>query len=276
MNTYPDQPYNQVPIFNNDTGEQIICPNNVAHKNPFYSTKDIRTLELVKEHVAKKEKVLVYVNWVNASDCVSRLESLFKENNIKSAFLTASIDARKREAWIQSKVKSGIDVMICNPSLVETGLDLLDFTTIIFYQLGYNLFTMRQASRRSLRLNQDHDVTVYFMYFKDTVQENILSLMANKLQAAMAIEGKFSEEGLNAMSETDTLLTQLADNLTKNINMKLTDGAFDFHTIKAQRSGNRFKKKTETLMHDWFFPLKFVPKKGKEVINLPQAIKACG
>lgn len=116
--------------------------------------------------------------------------------------------------------------MICNPSLVETGLDLLAFTTIIFYQIGYNLFTMRQASRRSLRLNQPNNVTVYFMYYKDTTQEAVLSLMANKLQAAMAIEGKFTEEGLNAMSNNDDILTQIASSIVQDIKYKVEEGSF--------------------------------------------------
>ena len=275
MNQYPDQPYNQVPIFNNDTGEQIICPNNIMDKKDFISNKDRKTLELVRKHIANKEKVLIYVNWVNSSDCVDRLQKLFKDNSIKAVYLNASVSARNREKWIQDKIKSGIDVMICNPSLVETGLDLLDFTTIIFYQVGYNLFTMRQASRRSLRLNQSKDVNVYFLYFKNTIQESIISLMADKLQAAMAIEGKFSEEGLNAMSENDTLLTQLANNLTKNIDVKLEEGAFDFHTIKAQTSGNRFKEKAETMMKNWFFNVK-PPKKSNIVINILDGLAEVG
>jgi len=32
-------------------------------------------------------------------------------------------------------------VVICHPKLVETGLDLLDFPTIIFYESGYSLHT---------------------------------------------------------------------------------------------------------------------------------------
>ena len=99
----------------------------------------------------------------------------------------------------------------------ETGLDLLDFTTIIYYQIGYNLFTLRQSSRRSWRLSQDKDVKVYFMYYRNTVQELALSLMATKLQAAMAIEGKFSEDGLNAMSNNEDILTQLAASVADGI-----------------------------------------------------------
>ena len=271
MNMYPDQPYNQAPVFNNETGEQILCPLSIQRQpgKVYASAKDQKLLELVQKHKENGEKVLVYVHWINKLDCVSRIQSILTEHGIKSAFLTASISARARQKWISDKVKEGIDVLICNPSLVETGLNLLDFTTIIFYQMDDKLFTLRQASRRSLRLNQSHDVTVYILYFKDTVQENIICLMANKLQAAMAIEGKFSEEGLNAMGDTDSILNQLANNLTKDIDMKLEAGAFDFHTIEAETSGNRFKG---GIGHDqiknWIYKIEHESKKKQQTINI--------
>src|SRR5699024_1908151 len=137
----------------------------------------------------------------------------------KSAVLSSSTTTSKnREEWIRKKVENdNIDVLFCNPTLVETGLDLLDFTTIIFYQLGYNIFTMRQASRRSWRLSQSEDIEVYFMYYENTIQEQALSLMATKLQASQAIEGKFSEEGLHAMSNNEDLLTQIANSVVQGI-----------------------------------------------------------
>ena len=276
MNTYPDQPYLQVPIFNNETGEQIVCPANTIRKGKsFYTNKDRKLLELVKKHKKNGEKVLIYVYWINKLDCVTRIQKLLESEGIKSAFLTASVSARDRERWIHDKMKDGTDVLICNPSLVETGLNLLEFTTIIFYQMGYNLFTMRQASRRSLRLNQSHDVTVYFMYFQNSIQESIISLMANKLQAAMAVEGKFTEEGLNAMGNTDSILTQLANNLTKDIDMKLETGAFDFHTIKAQASGNRFKEADRDFMKTWLYPVAKTRKKPV-IVDLDEDLALLG
>ena len=167
---------------------------------------------------------------------------MFKINDIKACVLDNKVSAKDREEWIDKKVKAGYNVMICNPSLVETGLDLLPFTTIIFYQVGYNLFTMRQASRRSLRLNQPNNVTVYFLYYNNTTQESILSLMANKLQAAMAIEGKFTEEGLNAMSNNDDLLTQIANSLVQDIQYKIEEGSFSAGNNRPEDDdGSRFK-----------------------------------
>jgi hypothetical protein len=46
---------------------------------------------------------------------------------------------------------------------VETGLDLLAFPTLYFYETGYSLHTLRQASRRSWRIGQRHPVRVKFV-----------------------------------------------------------------------------------------------------------------
>ena len=226
MAMYPDMPYNMSPIYDKKGNHVMDLPDAIENPKDFVSNKDIRTLEIVKEKIDRGENVLIYVNYINKTDVLDRLSLMFKTAGIKSCVLTAKTKAADREKWIDEKVKAGYRVLICNPSLVETGLDLLAFTNIIFYQTGYNLFTMRQAARRSYRLNQPNPVNVYFLYYENTTQELILSLMANKLSAAMAIEGKFTEEGLNAMCNNDDLLTQIADSLVKNIEHKVEEGAF--------------------------------------------------
>ena len=150
--------------------------------------------------------------------------------------MDSTVKPSEREAWIQKKVDSGVQVVFCNPKLVETGLTLLDFTTIVYYQMGYNLYTMRQASRRSWRINQTHDVQVYFLYYRNTVQEQALSLMATKLQAAMAIEGKFSEEGLNAMSNNEDILTQIASSVTEGIKSTVDVQVFEKNKITNHKT----------------------------------------
>lgn len=245
LSLYPDQPYNMAPIVNpNNYSETLIdfpdaIPKDVQQK--YVSAKDLKILEIVNEKVQKGENVLIYLDYVNKTDCIERLERMFKVADIKACTLTAAIAAKSREEWIDTKVREGYKVMICNPRLVETGLDLLSFTNIIFYQVGYNLFTMRQASRRSLRLNQPNPVNVYFMYYKNTAQEVILSLMANKLQAAMAIEGKFTEEGLVSMSNNDNILTRLANSLIEDIEYKIEEGTFQSSLKAEDDDGSRFK-----------------------------------
>ena len=85
---------------------------------------------------------------------------------------------------------------------------------------------MRQASRRSWRLSQTKDITVYFLYYEGTTQEATLSLMATKLHAAQSMEGKFSEEGLRAMSDNQDVLTQIASNVVDGIKNTVDQSLF--------------------------------------------------
>ena len=214
MTVYPDAPHSATTIYNPENNEIVHEPKLVEE---YISAKDKELLKIVNEKLSNNEKVLVYYNSVNKTNIGSHLVKMFKENDINAAELRASEKADSREKWIEDKVNEGLKVLICNPRLVETGLDLIDFTTIVFYQVGYNLFTMRQASRRSWRLSQTKPISVYFMYYRDTVQEQALALMATKLHASMAIEGKFSEEGLRALSNNEDVLTQVAKNVTEGI-----------------------------------------------------------
>jgi hypothetical protein len=71
---------------------------------------------------------------------------------------------------------------------------------LIFYQTGYNLFTMRQASRRAWRIGQRKDCKVIYLYYGGTLQARAMALMGKKMEAAQALEGKFSAEGLASMA----------------------------------------------------------------------------
>lgn len=214
LSVYPDMPYNQPDVLHPDTNDVLVTP---PQLQPGLRNKENAILQLVQEKVALGEKVLIYYEWTNKTDVALKLSNMFKENNIRSVVMTSSVSAEEREEWIENKLEKGLDVLICNPKLVETGLDLLAFTNIVFYQIGYNIFTMRQASRRSWRLSQTEDIKVYFMTYENTIQHQALSLMATKLQASMAIEGKFSEEGLRAMSNNEDLLSQIAQSVVEGI-----------------------------------------------------------
>ena len=50
----------------------------------------------------------------------------------------------RRESWVADRVKQGIDVMICHPRLVQTGLDLIDFPTLIWYETEFSVFQSTQ------------------------------------------------------------------------------------------------------------------------------------
>lgn len=226
LTLYPDQPYDRDPIFDENTNKIVAQLEDIDDKKRLLP-KEEETLDIIEQATNRGEHVLIYTYWTNKTNCQERLKKIISDHGYNVDILTNSVLAKKRESWIKDKVDNGLQVLICNPTLVETGLDLLDFTTIIFYQLGYKLTTMRQASRRSYRLNQKNPVHVYFLYYKDTAQEQALAIMALKLHAATALEGKFSSEGLAAVNADDTdILGQLAKSIADDDKFTVDKNAF--------------------------------------------------
>lgn len=105
-----------------------------------------------------------------------------------------------------------MQVCITHPRLVCLGLDLWAFPDI-FYETGYPLYTLRQADRQSWRIGQLQDVAVKYFAYAKTAQEICLRWMGKKLLVALAMEGKFSAEGLQAVAEDDDLLMAMAREL---------------------------------------------------------------
>jgi hypothetical protein len=136
---------------------------------------------------------------------------IFAYTPIQLSFVTAS----NREAWYARQIKDGVQVVISHPKLVGTGLDLLDFPTILFYESGYSLHTLRQASRRSWRIGQRRPVRVKFLCYEGTMQTACLRLMGNKLLVALTMEGKFAGEGLQNIDEDDDMLSAMARELVE-------------------------------------------------------------
>jgi hypothetical protein len=119
----------------------------------------------------------------------------------------------EREAWYERQLRSGVQVVIGHPRLVQTGLDLWAMPDIFFYETGYSIYTLRQASRRSWRIGQRNNVNVKFFYYAGTMQETCLRLMGKKLLVSLAMEGKFATDGLQAIDEGDDILMAMAREL---------------------------------------------------------------
>ncbi|MEE9493025.1 MAG: SNF2-related protein [Gammaproteobacteria bacterium] len=178
------------------------------------SPKESALLQLCKEQMGQGRRVLVYTTYTGKRDTASRLKSLLQAEGIKVAVLRSSVETGRREDWILDQVDRGIQVMICNPELVKTGLDLLEFPTIVFMQTGYNVYTLMQASRRSWRIGQKEPVDVHFFGYEGTAQTDCLQLMAKKIAVTQSTSGDMPETGLDSLNQDgDSIEVALAKRL---------------------------------------------------------------
>ncbi|MCU6790201.1 helicase-related protein, partial [Agathobaculum ammoniilyticum] len=217
MMAYPDQPYGHEPVLHPVTRDPLVVPQSSGGPDE-ETEKDRQTLDIIRRKVDCGERVLLYVNWVRL-DSRTRLKRFLTDAGVRAEIMEDTVPPRGREEWVANHLRQGMQVMITNPGLVETGLDLNDFTTLIFYDMAFKLFTFRQASRRSWRINQTAPrVEVYILYYRNTMQERAVRLMASKLAVAGVIEGGvLTDEGLAAMSESEDMTSALARELAEGI-----------------------------------------------------------
>jgi SNF2 family DNA or RNA helicase len=167
------------------------------------------------EHAAGR-KTLVYTVYSGKRDTTSRLKLLLEREGLKVAVLRASVNASRREDWIADQLERGMDVLITNPELVKTGLDLLAFPTIVFMQSGYNVYTLQQAARRSWRIGQTQPVKVNLLGNRDTAQIGCLELMSKKIMVSQSTSGDIPDSGLDVLNQDgDSVEVALARQLVR-------------------------------------------------------------
>ena len=218
---YPDHPYDFDEIwaraFDPQTKEYVkflvTVPENLTREALY--AKERALIADVKEELRQGRRCQVYATYTGEKDVTERLETVLRQEGIRVAVLRSSVPTDKREDWYERQLKAGIEVVICHPKLVETGLDLLAFPTLYFYETGYSLHTLRQASRRSWRIGQRFPVRVKFVTYSGTMQETCLRLMGKKMLVALMMEGKFSGEGLQALDTDEDLMSAMARELVE-------------------------------------------------------------
>lgn len=167
------------------------------------SPKEEALIDLCLNERQNGRKCLVYATYTGTRDITSHLKKITQKYGLKTAVLKASQAPETREDWIIDKVDNGIDVIITNPELVKTGLDLLDFPTIIFLQTGFNVYTLQQAAKRSFRIGQKNDVKVIYLGYENSAQTSCLKLMSKKIAVSQSTSGDIPESGLDILNSDD-------------------------------------------------------------------------
>lgn len=185
--------------------------------------KESELIHAILERKKRGRKCWVYTTMVDKRDVLKRLTTILRDQGLSVSVLRSSVDPRKREKWIAENGPSS-DVCMCHPSLVETGLDFFDkqrtynFPSLMFYQTGYEPFVMRQAGGRAYRIGQWAKCETLYFYYKGTMQERAMSLMAKKIAASKSIEGKFDTDGLVSLAgDYGTMELELAKSLIEQL-----------------------------------------------------------
>ena len=207
---YPEGCTKGETVFDPRSGDVIVQVPPLSEEKLY--PKEQALVDLVAAERLEGRKVLVYATHTGTRDITERMEDILTRHGFRVAVMKAdAVAPDKREAWVTDRVKEGVDVLVCHPRLVQTGLDLIDFQTLVWFETDYSVYVMRQASRRSWRIGQTRPVKVVFMAYRNTLQADALKLVAKKLQSSLAVEGELPEDGLAAFGDDgDDLMMALA------------------------------------------------------------------
>lgn len=225
---WADRPYPAYTIWDRDRENNRIkafdvpeLPANIEYP------KELRLRRLIMREKLRGRKVCVFSEMSGPVwDVSGRLSDYLNRYGVRVLVLKSESEGgpspADRDDWIKERI-GDYDVLLCNPHLVKTGLDLYATPTIIFHFTGYSLYTLRQASRRAWRLGQAEDCEVHYLTYRKAdkfvkaknpdftcLQSACMSLMATKMASSLALEGEFSAEGLAALSESEDMASQLA------------------------------------------------------------------
>lgn len=218
--SYPDMPLTK-PLMYEDS--LIHNPEPIDIEN-IILPKEKKLIDIIKRNLQEGNRSLVYITYTGEKAVDRRVEKVLSKAGLKVAVLKSSVNTEKREEWIDKKYKEGYTVILTNPKIVQTGLDIVQYPTIIFFQLDYDVRVVRQAESRAWRVGQDKECKVYYLTYENTIQYDALKLIGSKKKASLALEGVFAEDILSAQDDLgDSGAATLYKSLLGKIKLKEDD-----------------------------------------------------
>ena len=142
---YPDGCTRGETVFDPRSGDVIVQVPPLSEDKLYPKEKAL--VDLVAAERMEGRRVLVYATHTGTRDITGRMDDMLTRHGFRVAVMKAdAVAPERREAWVADRVKEGIDVMICHPRLVQTGLDLIDFPTLIWYETEFSVFQSTQNS----------------------------------------------------------------------------------------------------------------------------------
>lgn len=195
-------------------------------------------VDLIRDELAQGRNVGVFLRQTGTRDIQPRIERLIREHvpNAKPFILKGSVAPERRESLVRQQLEAGVNVLITNPRLVATGLDLVDFPTLVFHEIDYSLFTVVQASRRAWRIIQDRPCRVYYPFYAETMENQAVNLIGRKQQAANLLYGDTAGGGLSDLTGAEgggDLLAELAKAIDRDESVTDLRDLFARHAQQA-------------------------------------------
>ena len=145
-----------------------------------------RTIDLLKEAFGNKSKVLVFSLFNSVGDILFKAGESFPE--VYWNAINGSTPQNLRQEIIDDfSTYEGAGCLILNPKAAGAGLNITAATVVIHFTPVWNPALEAQASARAHRRGQTAPVTIYQLYYTDTVEQVMMERLLWKRNLGNAI-----------------------------------------------------------------------------------------
>ncbi len=176
---------------------QLCCYPGLLYENyKQNSTKTDMGIDLICNAIEGGHKILLFSQFTSM---LEELEKRLNERKIKYYLLEGKTPKKKRADMVDAFQQDDVPLFLISLKAGGTGLNLTAADIVIHYDPWWNTAVENQASDRAHRIGQTNIVTVYKLIMKDTIEERILELQAQKSDLANRI---LSGDGISSSQLT--------------------------------------------------------------------------
>ena len=144
-----------------------------------FNAKLQRTQELLEEAFACGNKVLLFARFNRVFSIVRAL--IGREQNLYLNQINGETEAARRQEIVDEFTEhTGPALLVLNPKAAAAGLNITAATVVIHFTQYWNPALDMQASARAHRRGQERPVTIYRIFFVNTLEEVMLERAAQR------------------------------------------------------------------------------------------------
>jgi len=216
---YAAQPQlGQIVNFTDDQGnllKTVIAP---KFDENYETSLERQLVEDVKKELSENRGCIIFTYFTGVYKTNERLQKLLSKHGIQSDILDIkTTSSMGRFDWLEKQKEKGSKVLIMSMTLVQVGLDLLEWPTLMFWQMHDDINVDRQAGKRAHRIGQHRECRVKFYVADGTQQKAQFQRLMTRRINALIVEGRIERSDAlarYAQDEGSSLTRDLASCLS--------------------------------------------------------------
>lgn len=149
------------------------------------SGKVDQTMELIRDEIAAGHKILLFSQFTSA---LAILRQQIEKEQISDFVIEGKTKKSDRQTFVKEfNTYDGPAIFLISLKAGGTGLNLTSADVVIHFDPWWNVAAENQATDRAHRIGQQHNVSIYKMIAKDTIEERIIAMQKQKSELANAI-----------------------------------------------------------------------------------------